>query len=191
MEKKVIEFKKGDIIVSGYGNIGIFNGIVNGNMGERLTAYCSSRNAPAGTDMRYARHATEEEKKIFFNALEKNGYTWNPDSFTVDANEDCPLTTNYDTGRVDWKADGMHPFKVVGEKKKRIRPTWTQVHELEQTIKEQQELIEKMKAMVESQSSALEKARLRVRDIYGENIALTAENNRLRNRGFLDRILNK
>lgn len=76
-------------------------------------------------------------------------------------------------------------------KKKRIRPTWTQVHELEQTIKEQQELIEKMKAMVESQSSALEKARLRVSDVCGENIALTAENNRLRNRGFLDRILNK
>lgn len=76
-------------------------------------------------------------------------------------------------------------------KKKRIRPTWTQVHELEQTIKEQQELIEKMKAMVESQSSALEKARLRARDAYSENIALTAENNRLRNRGFLDRILNK
>jgi uncharacterized coiled-coil protein SlyX len=76
-------------------------------------------------------------------------------------------------------------------KKKRIRPTWTQVHELEQTIKEQQELIEKMKAMVESQSSALEKARLRVREVYGENIALTTENNRLRNRGFLDRILNK
>ena len=76
-------------------------------------------------------------------------------------------------------------------KKKRIRPTWTQVHELEQTIKEQQELIEKMKAMVESQSSELEKARLRVSDVCGENIALTAENNRLRNRSFLDRLLNK
>lgn len=76
-------------------------------------------------------------------------------------------------------------------KKKRIRPTWTQVHELENTIKERQELIEKMKAMVESQSSALEKARQRVSDVYGENIALTAENNRLRNRGFLDRLLNK
>lgn len=76
-------------------------------------------------------------------------------------------------------------------KKKRIRPTWTQVHELEQTIKEQQELIEKMKAMVESQSGELEKAHLRVSDVCGENIALTAENNRLRNRGFLDRLLNK
>lgn len=191
MEKKVVKFRKGDIIVSGCGNIGIFNGIVNGNMGERLTAYCSSRNAPAGTDMRYARHATEEEKKIFFNALEKNGYTWNPDTFTVDMNEDCPLTTNYDAGRVDWRADGMHPFKVVGEKKKRIRPTWTQVHELESTIKEQQELIDKMKETMERQSSTLERANKRISEVYDENLALTTENTRLRNRGFLDRLLNK
>lgn len=190
MEKKVVEFKKGDIIVSGGGNIGIFNGVVNGYMGERLTAYCDS-DAPAGTDMRYARHATEEEKKIFFNALEKNGYTWNPDTFTVDANDDYVLTANFDDGKVDWKADGMHPFKVVGEKKKRIRATWTQVRELENTVKEQQELIENMKELLERQSSALEKANVHINERRDENLALRLENERLRNRGFLDRLLNK
>lgn len=189
MEQKTVVFRKGDVIVSGGGNIGIFNGVVNGHTGERLTAYCDS-DAPAGTDMRYARHATEEEKKIFFNALEKNGYTWNPDTFTIKSNEDCVLTTNFDAGRVDWKADGMHPFKVI-EKKKRIRPTWTQVHELEQTIKEQQELIDKMKETMERQSSTLERANKRISEVYDENLALTTENTRLRNRGFLDRLLNK
>lgn len=190
MEKKVVEFRKGDIIVSGGGNIGIFNGVVNGNTGERLTAYCDS-DAPAGTDMRYARHATEEEKKIFFNALEKNGYTWNPDTFTIKANDDCVLTTNYDAGRVDWKADGMHPFKVVGEKKKRIRATWTQVRELENTIKEQQELIDRMEDLMERQSSSLEKANIHINEVRDENLALRLENERILGRSFLERLFNK
>ena len=189
MEKKVVEFKKGDIIVSGGGNIGIFNGVVNGHTGERLTAYCDS-DAPAGTDMRYARHATEEEKKIFFNALEKNGYTWNPDTFTIYANEDRVLTANFDYAKVDWKADGMHPFKVV-EKKKRIRPTWTQVHELESTLKEQQELIDNMKDLVERQSSSLEKANIHINEVRDENLALRLENERILGRSFLERLFNK
>ena len=191
MEKKVVEFKKGDIIVSGGGNIGIFNGVVNGHTGERLTAYCSS-DAPAGTDMRYARHATEEEKKIFFNALEKNGYTWNPDTFTIKANEDGVLTANYDAGRVDWRADSMHPhpFKVI-EKKKRIRPTWTQVHDLESTIKEQQELIDNMKDLIERQSSSLEKANIHINEVRDENLALRLENERILGRSFLERLFNK
>lgn len=210
MEKKVVEFKKGDIIVSGGGNIGIFNGVVNGHTGERLTAYCSS-DAPAGTDMRYARHATEEEKKIFFNALEKNGYTWNPDTFTIKSNEDCVLTTNFDAGRVDWKADGMHPFKVVGEKK-RIRPTWTQVRELEniideqrelideqkntvkgqqQDLKDQKKLIDEMKDMLERQTDALEKANELIASVRDDNLALRSENERLLSRSFLERLFNK
>lgn len=76
-------------------------------------------------------------------------------------------------------------------KKKRIRATWTQVHELEQTIKEQQELIDKMKETMERQSSTLERANKRISEVYDENLALTTENTRLRNRSFIDRILNK
>lgn len=85
----------------------------------------------------------------------------------------------------------MHPFKVVGEKKKRIRATWTQVRELEQTIKEQQEIIDKMKDLLERQSSALEKAHIHLNEVRDENLALRLENERLHGRSFIERLFNK
>ena len=184
MEQKTVVFRKGDVIVSGGGNIGIFNGVVDGYMGERFTAYCAS-SAPAGTDLRYARHATEAEKKIFFNALEKNGYTWNPDTFTIDANEDCVLTENFDYGKVDWKADGMHPFKVVtGEKKKRVRPTWKQVHELEATVNNLEVLCEQKDRLIRELDKGNEELVDKLSDAEVELM-------RLRNRTFLERVFNK
>lgn len=76
-------------------------------------------------------------------------------------------------------------------KKKRIRPTWTQVHELEGTIKEQQELIDKMKDLIERQSSALEKANIHINEVRDENLALRLENERILSRSFLERLFNK
>lgn len=163
MEQKTVVFRKGDVIVSGMGNIGIFNGVVDGYMGERFTAYCAS-SAPAGTDLRYARHATEKEKAIFFDAMKKNGYRWNPEDFSVKALDDLRINNSFDAGKIDWKADGMHPFKVVtGERKKRVRPTWKQVRELE----------------------------AKIRDLEQDLTDARVELLRLRNRTFLERVFNK
>lgn len=190
MEQKTVVFRKGDVIVSGMGNMGIFNGVVDGYMGELLTVYCAS----AGTDLRYARHATEAEKKNFFNDLEKNGYTWNPDTFTIDANKDCVLTAtaNFDAGWVDWKADGMHPFEVVtGERKKRVRPTWKQVHELEAALAEQDALINRANKVHEEGLIALRNAKEAIESLRKKVNELMIENERLRNRSFLERVFNK
>jgi len=66
-------FKRGDVIVSGLGNIRIFTGEkFEDDSYKCLACYCVS-GLPAGTDMRYARHATAKEKKLFFNALKANG----------------------------------------------------------------------------------------------------------------------
>lgn len=84
-------FKKGDVIVSGFGNIRILVGETgNGEAGDgakgvfydALTMYCES-DAPAGTDMRYARHATDREKKIFFDTLKYNGLVYDARTCTI------------------------------------------------------------------------------------------------------------
>lgn len=54
-------------------------------------------------------------------------------------------------------------------KKKRIRATWTQVRELENTIKEQQEIIEKMKALFE------EAVRNRIKQLFDEHVIVEGE----------------
>lgn len=62
MESKLKKFKRGDFIVSGKGNVGMFlSSIVEWESFFRLT----DNGSRAGTDWGYARYATEEEKKKF------------------------------------------------------------------------------------------------------------------------------
>lgn len=131
-------FKKGDVIVSGFGNIRILVGETgNGEAGDgakgvfydALTMYCES-DAPAGTDMRYARHATEREKKCFFQVLEANGLVYDAKKCIIKAGEDFDPsdTENYQVRR---NTKGPRPFKVL---KKRIRPTLYQIRVLEEKV---------------------------------------------------------
>ena len=79
------EIKRGDVIVSGVGNIRIFTGEkFDGDFYKCLACYCVS-GCPAGTDMRYARHATEREKKIFFDTLKANGLEYDAKACTIKA----------------------------------------------------------------------------------------------------------
>lgn len=192
MEQETVVFRKGDVIVSGRGNMGIFNGVVDGFIGDRFTADLES-SAPAGTDLRYARHATEAEKKFFFDALKENGLVWNPDEFTVKPeSEDWRPSLLHEKGRVNWRAEGMHPFKVVtGEKKKRVRPTWKQVHELEAALAEQDVLINRANKVHEEGLVALRNAKEAIESLRKKVNELMIENERLRNRSFLERVFNK
>lgn len=192
MEQKTVVFRKGDVIVSGEGNIGIFNGVVDGFIGERLTAYCES-SAPAGTDLRYARHATEEEKKFFFDEVAKNGKKWDGDAFAICDDPDNEFWGNEThLGRIDWRAEDMHPFKVItGEKKKRVRPTWKQVRELEAALAEQDVLINRANKVHEEGLVALRNAKEAIESLQQKVNELTIENERLRNRSFLERVFNK
>lgn len=62
MESEVKKFKRGDFIVSGKGNVGMFlSSIVEWESFFRLT----DNGSRAGTDWGYARYATEDEKKKF------------------------------------------------------------------------------------------------------------------------------
>ena len=62
MESEVKKFKRGDFIVSGKGNVGMFlSSIVEWESFFRLT----DNGSRAGTDWEYARYATEDEKKKF------------------------------------------------------------------------------------------------------------------------------
>ena len=88
-------FKKGDVIVSGFGNIRILVGETgNGEAGDgakgvfydALPMYCES-DSPAGTDMRYARHATKKEEKMFFDTLKANGLVYDAKKCTIKAGE--------------------------------------------------------------------------------------------------------
>ena len=123
-------FKRGDFIVSGYGNIRIFTGeCYGGDSWQCLTSYCSS-DCPAGTDMRYARHATDEEKKKFIDTVKENGLLFN--KRTLEIKETDELLTrdlgNLLNARVQWKAEQPIPYKVI---KKRVRATLRQVRQLE------------------------------------------------------------
>ena len=137
-------FKKGDVIVSGFGNILILVGETgNGKAGDgakgvfydALTMYCES-DAPAGTDMRYARHATEKEKKIFFDTLKANGLVYDAKTCTIKAGDNYKgIETENVLARRNSK--GPQPFKVL---KKRVRPTLTKVRELESGLENELKL---------------------------------------------------
>ena len=129
-------FKRGDVIVSGLGNIRIFtDDKFGGDSYKCLACYCTS-GAPAGTDMRYARHATEKEKKMFFAALELNGLCFDKKTLEISIGKNTPVDYICKAA-VDWKADGPQPYKVV---KKRVRPTLTQMRELEAGLENEQKL---------------------------------------------------
>lgn len=130
-------FKKGDVIVSGLGNIRIFTGEkFEDDSYKCLTCYCVS-GCPAGTDMRYARHATAKEEKLFFNALKANGLCFDKANLWISYVENVPVE-NLVMAKIDWKADGPQPYKVV---KKRIRPTLSQIRLLEEKVKLLDEII--------------------------------------------------
>jgi len=88
------------------------------------------------TDMRYARHATAKEKKLFFNALKANGLCFDKANLRISFAENVSVE-NLVNAKIDWKADGPQPYKVV---KKRVRPTLTQVRELEAGLENERKL---------------------------------------------------
>jgi len=138
-------FKKGDVIVSGFGNIRILVGETgNGKAGDgangvfydSLTMYCES-DAPAGTDMRYARHATKKEEKMFFDTLKANGLVYDAKTCTIKAGENYKgVETENILARRNSK--GPQPFKVL---KKRVRPTLRQIRLLEEKVRLLDEII--------------------------------------------------
>lgn len=138
-------FKKGDVIVSGFGNIRILVGETgNGEAGDgakgvfydALPMYCES-DSPAGTDMRYARHATAKEKKMFFDTLKANGLVYDAKKCTIKAGENYKgVETENVLARRNSK--GPQPFKVL---KKRVRPTLCQIRLLEDKVKLLDEII--------------------------------------------------
>lgn len=138
-------FKKGEVIVSGFGNIRILVGETgSGKAGDgadgvfydALTMYCES-DAPAGTDMRYARHATEKEKKMFFDTLKSNGLVYDAKKCTIKAGENYKgVEAENVIARKNRK--GPQPFKVL---KKRVRPTLYQIRLLEEKVKLLDEII--------------------------------------------------
>ena len=138
-------FKRGDVIVSGFGNIRILVGETgNGEAGDgakgvfydALPMYCES-DAPAGTDMRYARHATAKEEKMFFDTLKANGLVYDAKTCTIKAGENYKgVETENVLARRNSK--GPQPFKVL---KKRVRPTLRQIRLLEDKVRLLDEII--------------------------------------------------
>lgn len=138
-------FKKGDVIVSGFGNVRILVGETGygkaddraeGVFYDAVSPYCTS-DVPAGTDMRYARHATEREKKRFFQVLKANGLVYDAKSCTITAGEDY-VPEDAENYRVHKSTKGPQPFKVL---KKRVRPTLYQIRLLEEKVKLRDEII--------------------------------------------------
>lgn len=188
-------FKKGDVIVSGYGNIRILTGerfsgstVPEDSEGVfycGLTMYCES-DAPAGTDMRFARHATEKEKKIFFDTLKANGLVYDAKTCTIKAGKNYKgVETENVQARKNTK--GPLPFKVV---KKRVRPTLFQVRVLEakvrfldevndQICKEKVELkdhLSDVKACNEKYAAELKRLEGDNRDLREKNTTLNQSN---------------
>lgn len=131
-------FKKGDVIVNRFGNVRILVGETGGGKAgdgaegvfyDAVPPYCTS-DAPAGTDMRYARHATEREKKCFFDVLESNGLVYDAKSCTITAGEDYD-PEDAESYRVRKSTKGPQPYKVL---KKRVRPTKGQIRLLEEKV---------------------------------------------------------
>lgn len=177
-------FKKGDVIVSGYGNIRILTGerfsgstVPEGSEGVfycGLTMYCES-DAPAGTDMRFARHATEKEKKIFFDTLKANGLVYDAKTCTIKAGKNYKgVETENVQARKNTK--GPLPFKVV---KKRVRPTLTQVRDLESGLENERKLhihFSKEAGRLKAVADGLE---IKVKDSLDQIDRLTSENRTL------------
>ena len=138
-------FKRGDVIVSGFGNIRILvSETGNGEAGDgakgvfydALTMYSES-DSPAGTDMRYARHATKKEEKMFFDTLKANGLIYDAKTCTIKAGENYKgIETENVLARRNSK--GPQPFKVL---KKRVRPTLRQIRLLEEKVRLLDEII--------------------------------------------------
>ena len=87
--------------------------------------------------MRYARHASDRERKRFFQVLEANGLVYDAKKRIVKAGEgyDPSDTENY---QVNGTRKGPRPFKVL---KKRVRPTLHQIRLLEEKVKLLDEII--------------------------------------------------
>ena len=103
---------------------------------DALPMYCES-DSPAGTDMRYARHATAKEEKMFFDTLKANGLVYDAKTCTIKAGENYKgVETENVLARRNLK--GPQPFKVL---KKRVRPTLCQIRLLEEKVKLLDEII--------------------------------------------------
>ena len=168
-------FKRGDVIVSGLGNIRIFTGEkFEDDSYKCLACYCVS-GCPAGTDMRYARHATAKEKKLFFNALKANGLCFDKANLWISFAENVSVE-NLVMAKIDWKADGPQPYKVV---KKRVRPTLTQVRDLESGLENERKLhihFSKEAGRLKAVADGLE---IKVKDSLDQIDRLTSENRTL------------
>ena len=168
-------FKRGDVIVSGLGNIRIFTGEkFEDDSYKCLACYCVS-GSPAGTDMRYARHATAKEKKLFFNALKANGLCFDKANLWISFAENVSVE-NLVMAKIDWKADGPQPYKVV---KKRVRPTLTQMRDLESGLENERKLhihFSKEAGRLKAVADGLE---IKVKDSLDQIDRLTSENRTL------------
>lgn len=187
-------FRKGDVIVSGWGNIRILVGETGDGVAkdgakdvfyDALTMYCDS-DAPAGTDMRYARHATEKEKKMFFGILKANGLVYDAKTCTIKAGENYKgaEAANFLARR---NSKGPQPFKVV---KKRVRPTLCQIRLLEESCKkltDKNNVLEQSNNLMEEELNRKNEACNSLADQLAEkNTALA----KLMNRGFFARLFN-
>lgn len=76
-------------------------------------------------------------------------------------------------------------------KKKRVRPTWKQVHELEAALAEQDALINRANKVHKEGLVALRNAKEAIESLRKKVNELMIENERLRNRSFLERVFNK
>ena len=76
-------------------------------------------------------------------------------------------------------------------KKKRVRPTWKQVRELEAALAEKDALLERANKVHEECLVAIRNAQAMIESLQQKVNELTIENERLRNRSFLERVLNK
>lgn len=131
-------FKKGDVIVSGFGNIRILVGETGSGVasdGAKNVFYdtltmCYESDI-ASTDMRYARHATKREEKMFFDTLKSNGLVYDAKKCAIKAGENYKGVGSENVfARKNIK--GPLPFKVL---KKRVRPTLAQVRLMEEKIR--------------------------------------------------------
>lgn len=172
-------FKSGDVIVSGLGNIRIFtDDKFEGDSYKCLACYCVS-SLPAGTDMRYARHATAKEKKMFFAALKKNGFCFDKKTLEISIVENVSVEC-IRNARVDWKADGPQPYKVV---KKRVRPTLKEVNELKSGLENERRLhihfakeCDQLNAHLEDVRACNEKYAKEIKRLEEDNKALCDKN---------------
>lgn len=179
-------FKKGDVIVSGFGNIRILVGETgNGEAGDgakgvfydALTMYCES-DSPTGTDMRYARHATAKEKNMFFDTLKANGLVYDAKKCTIKAGENYKgvESENVFARR---NSNGPRPFKVL---KKRIRPSVGQVRLMEEKIRLLDEVISTHVKQLTELKNHLNEVKGRNEKMYKDYCILQEANEKLKAR---------